>query len=119
MPKKAEPAEPYTKFGLTSAFAKKTRRLEEVKAEIKKLEEEEEELSAEMSVSLIKHKTDLCMVDDMRVRLCNGANTSINKGLLLKNGVAVDVIERSTKRSEYTYIKITPPKGVDEEEERE
>lgn len=113
--KPAEEVKPFNKFGLSKKFVIRVKRMAEVQKQIHDLEAEKKDLQGELAVEMISCEAELCMVDDYRTRLCSGGNATIDKTLLLKNGVGVDVIEASTKRTSYKYVKVTPPKGAEDE----
>ena len=66
---------------------------------------------------LLKHDVKSVMVDNLKVTRVESSNSHISRELLLKYGVSEKVVDKSTKRSEYTTLKVTEKKEKGKGEE--
>lgn len=81
-------------------------RYREILDEQKRLESERKELSSQITPLLEAYDADSVVGDGWTASRVTGVRTMLMPELLLENGVAMDIIDKSTKRVEYSYLQV-------------
>lgn len=94
----------------TEQFQKRWQELAANKEMIKILEAENKKLTESLVEYFADSDHKTVMDGTTRITLGLGTHSSINKQLLLENGVTADTILASTKQTPYQFIVVTPAK---------
>lgn len=97
----------YTEAGFDEEFAAQVRELRETSQAIEAAEAEKRRLQDIIKGKLALRNVDRARVDELKVLVYQGSRSTVDKKLLLENGVPLDKIELSTKTSEFLVVKIT------------
>jgi len=81
----------------------------EVKAKIETLEKRKHELSANGVKILVKAGVKSVMVNGVRTTVKDGVSAHISRTELIKLGVSEKVVEKATKRTQYSTLLATVP----------
>lgn len=109
-----EPKEPYVPYTevkkLPRNFARLAREYRDTADKLKALEEHKRELGSALCAAMIAVKHTRIEVDNLWVRQQDNVNRRIDPQLLLKYGVASDVIVKSTveTRTPYALVQAKP-----------
>lgn len=96
-------------------FQERWQELAAIRQQQKEMEQRAKELTTELT-ELFSDSGHQKVVDgEIRVTLVAGSRANLNKQLLIENGVTADILEKSTKVSTFTGIKISRPGERDEE----
>lgn len=91
-------------------FQSRWQELAAIRQQQKEMEQRAKELTGELTelFSDTGHQK-VQTPEGIKITLVAGSRSNLNKQLLIENGVTADIIERSTKISTFTSIKITRP----------
>lgn len=103
--------------GLDPTIAKIAERIEEEKSIIAEATKRLDALKDKGVTLMLKAKVKTVMCGDLRVTRTDGVSTKLNKDKLYKLGgkKVMDMLEKATERTPWTSLKVTPPKGEEEE----
>lgn len=85
--------------------------------QIKILEGERTKLNDTLVAHMLANSLKTVKTDNLGVTLVQGTRAQVNKQLLLQNGVDADIIEKSSTRSDFCYVRITVAKDDEDASE--
>lgn len=115
--KKREPEEPYldySKFRLPKNFKKLVEEHRDITDQEKALKARKDEIKEALLPAMIAAKQRRLLVGKLRVLQYTGSSSQISGRKLLENGVASDIIVKSTVTTQYDAVRVeaVPDEGV-------